>query len=390
MKFKIAFISKKMDVGGIEKAALEILNRLDPNLYEVDYYYRRRINEPLGVLIKDIPSWINRYEITIVNKENYKKYYHSFSKRILFWIIYIFSYFMKCADEGMQYALQAKICPCENKEYDLCVAFDGPKAYGLFHAIENIKAKRKILWIHGDIQKEKATTKLIHKYYSQFDNIITVSKDAKNKLVQQFPNLSRKTNIIYNFVDYKYIRNQSKVYMNFFKNHKGIKIATVGRLGPDKGMIMAAKCCKMLKDKNYDIKWIICGEGPEREKIESYIKENDLSDKLILIGNQLNPYPLINECDIYVQPSIQEGFCTTTNEAKVLCKPIITTNVCGMTEQFTNGVNALIVDVDPVEITNAIIFLINNPDKCKKFEKELFNHDWSKQINYDKLFKEYL
>lgn len=390
MKTKIAFISKKMDIGGIEKAALEILKRLDPNFFEVDYYYRRRGHESAGVLLDEIPSWINKKEITLVNKKNYRQYYESPYERMKFWIEYIWSYIMKNADEGIQYALQSKMNLYEDKQYDLAIAFDGPKAYGLFHTIENINALKKILWIHGDVIKEKANSALIGKYYRSYDRIITVSKEASAILKTVFPDLSNRIQVVYNYVDYLTIReNASQSICSPFEKHCGIKITTVGRLGNDKGMLMAAQCCKLLLEDGINIKWVLCGDGPERSKIEKYINENALQDHFILLGNQNNPYPYIEACDIYVQPSIREGFCTTTNEAKVLCKPVVTTDVCGMREQFVNGVNGQIVEISVKGIYDGISALIKQPALRRKFTKELKKINWDLQTNYNYLMEEF-
>lgn len=388
---KIVFVSKKMDIGGIEKAVLEILKRLNPDRFEVDYYYRRRDHEPLGELINVIPDWVQKKEIVIVNKENYKKYYTSLGEKIHFWINYVCSYLLKNADEGIQYIFQSKMNLCESKKYDLAIAFDGPKAYGVFHTIENIKAKRKILWIHGDVLKEKATNFLIGKYYNSFDRIITVSEESSAILKDIFPCLEDKIQVVYNYVDYMTIReNSKKSIISPFENFNGIKITTVGRLGNDKGMMMAAQSCKMLLEKGFNIRWVLCGDGPERPFIEEYINEHELQEYFILVGNQKNPYPYIADCDIYVQPSIREGFCTTTNEAKVLCKPVVTTDVCGMREQFKNGENGKIVEISANGIYEGIKFLLENPEVAKNYTDKLLKIDWKSQTDYNQLLEEFI
>ena len=91
-----------------------------------------------------------------------------------------------------------------------------------------------------------------------------------------------------------------------------------------------------------------------------------MEDKVIFEGNQANPYPYIKLCDIYIQPSYYEAYCTTTIEAKVLQKPIVVTDVCGMREQFKHGETALIVGVKPEEIYAAIKQLITQ-DGLKEY-----------------------
>ena len=67
-----------------------------------------------------------------------------------------------------------------------------------------------------------------------------------------------------------------------------------------------------------------------------------------IIGVKSNPYPYFKCCDIYVQTSRHEGYATTVSEAKVFCKPIITTDVSGAKEQIRTGENGFITSFDAV------------------------------------------
>ena len=81
------------------------------------------------------------------------------------------------------------------------------------------------------------------------------------------------------------------------------------------------------------------------------------------MGNQSNPYPYMAGCDIYVQPSRYEAYCTTTLEAQALEKPIVVTDVCGMREQFTDGVDGILMPIDAAAIAQAIAGLYEHPEE---------------------------
>ena len=127
---------------------------------------------------------------------------------------------------------------------------------------------------------------------------------------------------------------------------------------------------KLIK-KGYKIKWFAVGGGEEKDNLERLIKEFNVENYFILLGEKLNPYPYIKNADIYIQPSVYEGNSTTSTEAKILCKPIITTNTAGVNEKFKNGENAIIVNYDEKEIEMAIVDLIENKNKREKFVKNL-------------------
>lgn len=389
---KIAFISKRMDMGGIEKVALSLLKRLDRNLYSVDYYYNKYGGKE-GILFSEIPKWINKKEIVIPNRHTYKQVCTNMYQRIHFCWRYLWLYANRNAGWPQYPRMQARTAIVDNKSrYDVAITFVGPREMEVFYTIHNINARVKVLWIHGDIQREGVTSSnsIIEKYYNAYDYIIAVSKTAKDILCNTFPGLASKVRVLYNYVDYLSIRKDALEPTNLFDGFDGLKIATVGRLQHDKGMGMAIQCCRILKDKGLKVRWIMCGDGPLRGELEADIADNNLEDDFILTGNLLNPYPVVRECDIYVQPSIQEGFCTASNEAKVLCKPIVVTDVCGMREQIEHGISGLIVDISAEAICEGICKYYDNPELMRNVETELEKHKWNCEVNYNEIIKGFL
>ena len=80
-----------------------------------------------------------------------------------------------------------------------------------------------------------------------------------------------------------------------------------------------------------------------------------------MVGQQTNPYPYFAQCDIYVQTSSFEGFGLTLSEAKILHKPIVTTNFPSAYDQIVDEENGLIADMTPESVAEMIIRLIENP-----------------------------
>ena len=135
---------------------------------------------------------------------------------------------------------------------------------------------------------------------------------------------------------------------------------------------MIPKTCRILLDMGHEFYWYLVGDGPLRTKIEQEICKYRVSDRVFLLGTKENPYPYIKNCDIYVQTSFSEGYCTTTMEAKILHKPVVTTNAPGMREQFVSGENGLIVDaMTPEALANGIASLLDHPALCEKIIKNL-------------------
>ncbi len=78
----------------------------------------------------------------------------------------------------------------------------------------------------------------------------------------------------------------------------------------------------------------------------------------------------MKHCLLYVQTSLYEGLCTTTLEAKILQKPVVTTNVAGASDQFDNYENGIITeDLSPENVYKAIKYLLDNPKVREKFSE---------------------
>lgn len=67
---------------------------------------------------------------------------------------------------------------------------------------------------------------------------------------------------------------------------------------------------------------------------------------VILLGKKENPYPYINACDVYVQPSRYEGKCISVREAQMLGKPVVITRYATSSSQLQDGVDGVIVPME--------------------------------------------
>lgn len=267
-----------------------------------------------------------------------------------------------------------------DEEYDIAISYNVPIQWIPAYISKYIKAKYKILWAHIDIDQNKINKIKGHstlkvkdiKKFSEiikiYDKICCVSETVKESIVNIFPFTESKSTVIYNLMDYKRVKNLSIENVNFGSEYKGIKLLTVGRTSMEKGIDLAVQTAKKLRDNGYDFKWYFIGDNHLTKEIKEYINENDLENNVILLGAKENPYPYFRMCDIYVHPSRIEGYCTATNEARMLGKAVVTTDVAGAKEQFKNNENGFIVRTDYNEIYGAIKLLIDQPDIRKKFE----------------------
>ena len=96
--------------------------------------------------------------------------------------------------------------------------------------------------------------------------------------------------------------------------------------------------------------------------MEKYISDNHLKNTFILLGTTPNPYPYIKACTIYVQTSRHEGYGLSIAEARILNKPVVTTEFNAVYDQMVQGKNGLVVKQDPVAVADAIESLLTDRD----------------------------
>ncbi|WP_434794211.1 UDP-N-acetylglucosamine--peptide N-acetylglucosaminyltransferase GtfA subunit [Terrisporobacter petrolearius] len=373
-KIKIAIISRKMIIGGVEKSLLSLLNRMRREDIKIDLY----LESLNGDLFDEIPTGVNVIEIPkrIHFFKEPLRYINSINSKLK--IRKELNYLNQCE-------LTSHCLPKIEKIYDLAISYHAPNTIPVFYTINNIDASKKILWLHGDIITNNATCELVYNYYNEYDKIFGVSEYIKETLNKQFPKLYSKADVFYNFVDEENLKKLSYKGDSFNDNFDGTRILTIGRLDYQKGYDLAIKACHNLIEHGYNIKWYICGEGSSRKEIEDLIKKYNLRNDFILLGNQKNPYGYLKDCDIYVQTSRFEGYCTTTNEARILRKPVVTTNVSGANEQFENNKTGIIVDINENEIYKGIKILIENTQKRIEFSKNIELNLVNKVEDIDKL-----
>lgn len=151
-------------------------------------------------------------------------------------------------------------------------------------------------------------------------------------------------------------------------------IISIGRLEEKKGFGVLLQAFRILAEQDLKPKCLIVGEGPEREKLESEIKDFNLTN--IEFTGAL-PFDKVKELlaasSMMVQPSVvtgngdHDGIPNVLLEAMALTKPVITTDVGGITEVIEDGTNGILVKTgDAGELAEAIKELLKDKERAKK------------------------
>lgn len=366
MKKNILFMIINMNIGGTERALLNMINEMDIKKYNVTIL----MLEKYGGFLSDIPSWVN---IKYVDEyKNFKSLYNNSpikssiqlikqGKLIKGLSIGISHLIYKITnDRSLYFKYLLKECKAIEEEYDIAVAYAGPMDLISYYIINKVKAKEKIQWIHFDVTKIGINKVFAEKLYSKFYKIYVVSKEAKDKLDNLIPSISSKTEVLHNVVPKNKIIKMAEEGQGFDDEFDGIRILTVGRLSREKGQDMIMPIIDRLKVDGYNIRWYLIGDGSLRNECEGLIKKYNIEDECIMLGKKSNPYPYMNQCDIYVQSSKHEGYCITLAEARCFDNPIVTTNFTGAKEQIVDKENGLVCRIDEDDIYSKVKMLLDD------------------------------
>lgn len=366
MKIKILFMVINMNIGGTEKALLNMISEMDEDKYEITIL----MLEELGGFLNEVPKnvrikYVKGYDEMkgLVNnpplmeaKARLKQGKPIRAINIMFHQLR--SKIMKDRSSFFKYVL--KDYRISEDEYDIAVAYAGPMDFISYFIMHKINAKKKVQWIHFDITKISFNHKLAMNLYKKFDHIFVVSNEGKEKLLSRLSQFRSKIDTFGNIISSSLVEKMAEKGSGFEDDFKGIKILTVGRLSIEKGQDLAIKVLSKLKNEGYNVRWYCIGDGNAKLEYLKLVKQYNLSEEFRLLGAKTNPYPYMKQCDLYVQPSRHEGYCITLSEAKCFNNPIITTNFTGAKEQLKNRETGLIVNFDEEEMYKAIKELVDN------------------------------
>ena len=232
--------------------------------------------------------------------------------------------------------------------------------------------------------------KFIFKFFLKYpDEVIVNSLELKKEIDKEFQINSQ---CIYNPLNKSEILESVKTKKNIFGvDKKTLKILFIGRLVDQKDPFTFLKAIKDIP-KNIKYKSFIVGSGYLKESILKFIRENNLSDKLIQVDYTRKAMQYLNQCDLFILTSKFEGLPNVLLEAQFLKKFIISTNCpTGPKEILLNGKAGDLINSDnPKVLTNKIINFHKNKKKSLNKKKILLGYDKLQRFDFNANCKKYL
>ncbi len=191
------------------------------------------------------------------------------------------------------------------------------------------------------------------------NNVISISRSVENHVINTLKIPRERAFLLPNAIP------QEAIFKSKKSNDK-IKILFVGRLVKQKNVETLIKALNTLNDKDFrkSIEVDIVGDGPLMGKLIALTKSLKLSHMISFEGNKKNVESYYQKADIFVLPSIWEGFGLVILESFKAKVAVISSNIEGPSELIRHGFNGLLFEPgDYIGLANNIEELIKNVKK---------------------------
>lgn len=296
-KKNILFASKNLEMGGIEKACINLLDRIDYSKYNVTLV----LEENKGTFLPKLNKNVKVIELKVSENKNViiRKIINVYRK-LVFKILNYHTYDFSCCYTTYSYSCN-KIAKMASNNNSIYVHSDYKYVYNDISEYRRFFDSRKV---------------------NEYKYIIFVSNEAKNSFIEVYKELEQKCLVFNNFINQEEIIELSNGVPDKEKNNDKTLFVFVGRL--DDSSKKVKRAINLVKNINDLELWII-GDGPDRDMYEKYTKELKVEKRVSFLGRKINPYPYMKQADYIILTSDYEGFPVTYLEAITLNKKIITT-----------------------------------------------------------------
>ncbi len=350
---KILFAAYSLDYGGIETSLISLLKKISSK-YEVTLC----LEEKQGVYLKDVPKNVN----IITYKPNKNK------------IVLI----RKISNLFKQIGFKLKY---KNKfDFSACFAtYSFPASF-----VARTASKNCAIWVHNNymdlydakIMKYRKFFKDLNIY--DFKKIVFVSEMDKRVFIAQFPECAKKACVCNNLINYEEILKKSEEVVDDFKKEKVVTFINIGRHDEkQKKLTRIIEATKRLNKEGYKFRVVFVGKGTatnEYKKLAENIKNIEF------LGAKKNPYPYLKNSDAFLMSSEFEGYPVVFLEAKVLGKPIITTDVSDSKKDIV-GKYGIVTEKSDKGVYEGMKKFIKDGFEMEKFDPQEYNNEILKRLD---------
>ena len=350
-KIKVLFRLRSLEMGGVPRVVLDLLRNLPKDKFE----FTLMLNLYQGELTNDIPEDIN---LIVVEKGKEQMSSNPFIQNLqLAWRRLKLELYDRFP--SILYALKVP------EKYDLEVS----PGYAEFDMVLNSpnKLSRKIGWFHSDVGYDKDEARVLSRIekMKNFDFMIFGSKQTRQVIEDLYQVTYPKSTVIYNVIKVDEVLEKAELFTHDYKTNYPV-FSSMGRLHSRKGYHTLMNVHKRLLDDGFNHKIAIVGGGNEMGNLVNQRQQLNVEDSFILLDTQTNPYPYIKASDYFILPTQSESYPLVIGEVMCMRKPIISTNVGGISEMIEDDVDGILIRYDEDEMYEAMKSFLTHPALVQK------------------------
>ena len=354
---------RSMEFGGVEKVVINQLKNLDKNVFDVTLLLKMY----QGGMRDQIPQDIDTIYLT-KGKEDFSKFKLFFFIQLILRNIKL-RFLAKFPFFVHQFFLKKKI--------DIIVS----PTYTSFDDVLNSydKNAKKIAWFHTDIRdgKDHSNNLRILDKLKKFDWVVFGSRQTQQVIVDQYNITFPSSQVIYNPIDIEGTRNKSNEFPIDYEQRP--VFLSIGRLNKRKGYHTLMQAHKSLLNEGITHSVVIIGDGEENLPLKNLARELGVENSFLFYGAKANPYPYIKACDYYILSSDSESYPLTIGEVLIIGKPIISTNVGGISEMMTHNENGLLIEYSAEAMAEAMKKFIYD----REFVEQIQHNNKTVDVKFD-------
>ena len=356
IKIKVIFRHRSMEMGGVEKVMLSILNNLDPEKFEMTVCLS--LNQ--GELRNEFPNHIRKVFLT-KGKED-------FSKNKFIQKFQLFKRKLQLEKFRKNPEIVDRDYLKEN--YDIEIGM----TYNDFELILNSSNKnsKKIGWFHSEINLPKLQPLVpkILEHFPQMDYMIYCSEKIQKIMHEVYPKLQYPVeSVIINAIPIEEIKKKAEEKIDDLP--KNPVFVSIGRLHTRKGYHKLMDAHFQLLNDGFPHSVLIIGDGEELPNLLAQQKKLGVAETFIFAGNKMNPYPYLKNADFFIMPSESEAWPLVIAEALILQKPIIATKVGDVETMIKDRKTGYLIDYKTKEIYEGMKEFLTNENLISEIKENL-------------------
>ena len=352
---KILILNKCLMMGGIEKVLLETLKNLSELYDDIDLVLKDDYKEQ-NLFLDEIPKNVKIHFLfeAYSGKNRIKKEIKREIKRFF-------------------YPIKLKKF-LKNKNYDVVIDF----SYNLFNY--KIKFDVPVIgWAHfGAISHEDNNIEKDIREgqkYKKYDKVIAICEEMRDEFVNELGIEANKVEMIYNAIDIEKIKKKSEEKNDELEKYlKEDYILQVSRMVPQKQPEELIEVYRELKKRGIKEKLYYVGNGKSYSEVQEKIKKYNLENDIILLGQQLNPYPFFKNAKLFLHTAKHEGIPTVLIESMAL-DTVVSAYSCPTGVKELLGENDEYGALSPLNDRRTIVEktfeLLNNEEKYDEYKSKI-------------------